>query len=104
MRGSVDPARESTDHRQSGISQLICEFFCRLVAVMRSATRADNPDCMLIALLKFAPNVKNDWRRVDLAERFGIGRRILRYDGRAELFDPFQLRRKIDNRLPILNL
>ena len=29
-------------------------------------------DCMMVAVLEFAPNVKNDWRCVDLAQRLGI--------------------------------
>ena len=71
---------------------------------MNRAARADNPDRMLIALLKFAQDIQNDRRRVDLAQGFWIRWRVLDNDARAEVFNPFQLRRKIDNRLPIRNL
>src|SRR5438270_7605973 len=104
MCGRIDAARETADHGQSGISQLIGELIRGLAAVVSRAARADNADRMMIALLNFTPPVKHDWRRVDLAQRLGIGWRILRDHSRTEVFDPFQFGWKIDNRFPIRNL
>ena len=101
MRSSVDPARESTDHRQSDVGKLIREFFRGFAPIVRRATRTDDAERMMIALLKFAPHVKNDRWRMDFAQRLGIRWRPLRDYGRAKVFDAFQLCRKIDNRFPI---
>src|SRR6266550_4731865 len=44
-----------------------------IAAIVRPlAARADNSDRMLIALLYFAPNIEDDWRRMDFAQRLRI--------------------------------
>src|SRR5205085_7119220 len=104
MRGGVDSARKSADHSQPRVSELIRQFFCRLTPVMGRATRANDADGVMVALLNFAPNVKHDWRGVNFAQRLRIFRRRLSDYGCAEFFDSLQLGRKIDNRFPVRNL
>src|SRR5260370_24799458 len=71
---------------------------------MRRAPRADDADGVMISMLEFAPDVKHDRRRMNLAHWLRIGWRLLRNDGRTEFANAFQLRRKIDNRFPARNL
>src|SRR2546423_7655878 len=104
MRGGVDSARKTADHSQPRVCELIRQFFCRLTPVMGRATRANDADGVMVALLNFAPNVKHDWRGMNFAQRLRIFRRRLRLDGCAEVLDSIQLARKIDNRFPIRNL
>ena len=68
---------------------------------MGGASRADNPDGMMIAVQKFAPDVEHNRRRMDLAERPGIRRRLLRDNSRTEIADPLKLGGKINRRFPI---
>ena len=72
MSSGVDPSGETAHHGQAGVGYLVCEFLGRFGAVMRGAARADNSDRMLIALLYFAPNIEDDWRRMDFAQRLRI--------------------------------
>ena len=104
MRSRVDPARQTTDHGEAGVSELIGKFFRRFQSVMRGAARTNHRDGVLIAFGQFAPDVKNNGRRMDLAKLPGIERRFGRDHAGAEVADAGQLRRKIDHRFPIDDL
>src|SRR5450631_148782 len=71
---------------------------------MGGAARADNSDGMMIAFGQLTPDVENNRRGVNLAQRFRIGWRVLSDDGRAKFANAFQLRGKIDSRFPIADL
>src|SRR3954454_14596022 len=71
---------------------------------MCGASSADHTDGVMIALLKFAPEVEHDRGRMDLAQRSRIRWRLLRNCSRSEIADPLQLRGKIDCRSPARNL
>src|SRR5262245_56966980 len=101
MRGGVDSTRETADDGQPRISEFVGEFFCRLVSIMRRPARADDADRVMIALLNFAPNIENDRRRVNFAQRLRIFRRSLRDHLCAERFDPLELCWKIDDGFPV---
>src|SRR5207249_995455 len=104
MSGSVNPARKTADHSQSRIGKLISQSLRRLHTVMCGASRADNADCMLIALFQLAPNVKHNWRRMNFPERLGIGRGFLRDDCRAKIANTSKLGGKINSRFPCADL
>ena len=72
MRRSVDPTRQAADHGQTSISYLVGEFFSGLSSIMGGAARADNANCVIVALLKVTPNVKHDRRSVNFPERLWI--------------------------------
>src|SRR5438067_1940819 len=101
MSCSVDPAGKSTDYSQSRVSQLVGQLLRRLRSVVRGASRADDANGVMIALLQFAPNVKHNRRRMNLAQGPGIRRRLLCDDNRAEITDAFEFPGKIDSRFPI---
>src|ERR1700682_2198921 len=71
---------------------------------MRGATRADDSNRVLIAVLQLAPNINNDRWSMNFAQRFWIRRRALSNDSRAEIANALELRRKIANRFPVRNL
>ena len=104
MRRGVDSARQSADHRQTGVSELVGEFLRRFRSVMCRAARTDDADGVLIALGQFAPNIKHDRRRMNLAQLTRIQRRLLRNHLRAEFANAFQFRGKIDELLPVYDL
>src|SRR5260370_2231952 len=97
----MDSTRHPGEYSQTGRGQVIREFFRRLAPVMSRAARADDSERVMIALLNFAPDIKHNWRGMDLTQRFRVRGRTLRDYSRAEFFDTFQLRREIDNRLPV---
>src|SRR4051794_26838759 len=59
---------------------------------------------MAIPLLNLAPNIKDDGRCVNFAERPRIEWRFLGQDTRAEFFYALQFSRQINNRLPTRDL
>ena len=63
---------------------------------MRRASRADDADSVIIALLEFTPDVEHNRRRMDLAQQRRVRRRLLRNYGRSEIADPLKLRGKIN--------
>src|ERR1039457_7462442 len=71
---------------------------------MGGAARADNSNGMMIAIGQLAPDVEDNWRGVNFAQRFRIGWRVLSDNGRAKFANAFQLRDKIDSRFPIADL
>src|SRR5207302_9349206 len=71
---------------------------------MRRSARSDDSDRVMVPLLNFAPNVKNNRRRMDFAQRLGILRRSLSNYVCSKIFDSFELGRKIDHRFPVRNL
>src|SRR5204862_2506048 len=89
MRCRIDSARQTTDYSQTGIRQLICEFFRRLAPVMSRVARADDSERVMIALLNFAPDIKHNWRGMDLTQRFRVRGRTLRDYSRAESLTRF---------------
>ena len=104
MRSGVDPPCETADHGQARVGKLIRQFLRRLRAVMGRAPRADDADGMMIALLQFTPNIKHNWRRVNLAQRLRIRWRLLCDYSRVEIADSIKLGCKIDNRFPVCDL
>src|SRR5438045_2130544 len=104
MRGGVDPASQPADYRQAGIGKLVSEFLGRFSSIMGGATRANDADGVMIALLQFAPDIKHDRWRMNFAQRFWVRWRFLRYDSRAKVTHPLKLRGKIDNQFPVRNL
>ena len=104
MSGGIDAARQSADHGQPGVGELVGKLLGRFRAVMSRAPRADNANGVMIALLEFAPNVEHDRRRMNFAQRLRIRRRFLRDNSRAEIADAFKLRGKIDGRFPVGDL
>ena len=69
MRGRVDAARQTADHCQTGVRDLIRKLLRRFGSIVRRPPGADDPDGVIVALLKFTPDVKHDWRRVNFPER-----------------------------------
>src|SRR4029077_5628169 len=63
----INAARQSANHGEPRVSKLVGELLGRFRAVMGGASRADNADSMIIALVEFAPDVEHNWRRMDLA-------------------------------------
>src|SRR5207247_9171871 len=57
MRGRIDSARQTANHSQPRVSKLVGELFRALTTVVSGATRADDPDRVLIALMNCAPTV-----------------------------------------------
>ena len=89
MRGGIDAARQSANHGEAGVGELIRKLLGRFRSVMRRAPRTDHADGVMIALRQFAPNVKNDGRRVNFAQLSRIKRRFGRDNFRAEIADAF---------------
>src|ERR1700757_4119273 len=104
MGGRIDTARKSANHGESGIRQLIRQFFRLFHSVMRGSPRADHSDGVVIALLQFAPDVEHDGRRVDFPQWPRIRWRLLCDYARSEIADAFKLRREIDSGFPSRNL
>src|SRR5947209_11834053 len=104
VRGGVDSARQTADHSQTGVCQLIGQLLRGFISVMSRPPRADDPYCMVIALLNFTPNVEHNRWRVNFPKRLRILWRTLGDHGSAEIFDTLKLRRKIDDRFPIRDL
>lgn len=104
MRRGIDPTGQTADHGETGVGELIRKLLGRLHPVMSRPSRTDDGNGMLIALGQFAPDVKHDGRRVNLAQ---LPRVKWRADGDhrcAKLPDAFKLRRQIDNLFPSDNL
>src|SRR5260370_7513966 len=101
MRCRIDSARQTADYSQTGIRQLIREFFRRLAPVMSRAARADDSERVMIALLNFAPDIKHNWRGMDLTPRFRVRGRTLRDYSRAEFFYTFHLPGQVAHPLPL---
>src|SRR5947208_13858918 len=97
MRGAVAAACTSADYSPSRVSQLIGQFLDLLHAVMCGAPRADDTDCVMIALLQLAPNVEHDRRRMDFAQRLGICRGFLGNHRHLKFANACKLRCKIDS-------
>src|SRR5262249_4307326 len=104
MCSSINSARQPANYGQSRVSELVREFFCGFDAVMCGAPRADDADGVMVALLQFTPDVKHNWRRMNLAERLGIRRRLLSNDRSSEFANSVKLRAKIDTRFPVADL
>src|SRR5262249_16391967 len=67
MSSRINAPRQSANHRQPCVRKLIGEFLGRFCSVMCSASRADNIDRVMIAVLKFSQDVEHNRRRMDLA-------------------------------------
>src|SRR5437762_11481057 len=96
MCSGINAASQSADHSQTCVSKLISQLLGRFRPVMRRASRADDADSVIIAFLEFTPNVEHDRRRMDLAQRRRVRRRLLRNYSRSKIADPPKLRGKIN--------
>ena len=67
MSSRINAARQSANHGEPRVSKLVGEFFGRFCPVMGGASRADNADSVMIAVLEFAPDIEHNRRRMDLA-------------------------------------
>src|SRR5207248_10448851 len=100
MSSRINTARQTANHSQPRVSKLIGELLGRFRAVMRGASRTDNADGVMIGIEEFAPDVEHNRRRMNLAERSGIRRPLLRYNRRTSIADPLMLGRKINRGFP----
>ena len=96
MSSGINAASQSADHSQACVSKLVSQLLGRFRPVMRRASRADDADSVIIAFLEFTPDVEHNRRRMDLAQRRRVPRRLLRNYSRSEIADPLKLRRKIN--------
>src|SRR5436190_17014314 len=71
---------------------------------MGRASRTDDSDRMLIALVQFAPNIEHDGWRMNLAQLTWIERRLGGDDICAELANTLKLARQINNIFPMNDL
>ena len=68
MGSGIDSAGETTNHGESGVSQLIGKLLGRFVSVMCRASRSDDANGMMIAIGQLTPDIEHDGWRMDLAQ------------------------------------
>ena len=64
-----DPACQAADNREARISNLVGNLFRAFQSIVRSPPRANDSDRVMVSQLKFAPDVEDSRRIVDLPQQ-----------------------------------
>ena len=104
MRCRVDAPREPTDDGETRIRELVRKLLCALRAVVARAAGTDHSNGVLIARRQFAPDVEDDWRRVNFKQLARVIRRLRRHYFHPEFPDACQFGGKIYRVFPICDL